>query len=173
MSTPSAKCPWSCRHPLPLHVSWSLHVSSVDDLVDVHGRSHSFSSIHTREILLAWHWVITRPLYSHGIVLLSLPLGVGLTGVELVHQSHAWQTPTQRGMPVSDMMRRSWLQCRMCDCLHWFTTLYEGMSVVIWCTTSWSLSCYLSLIFLFVLKASAFTKTRSPGFRSMTLIFQS
>ena len=26
---PSAKCTQSCRHPLPLHITWSLHLSSV------------------------------------------------------------------------------------------------------------------------------------------------
>ena len=70
---PSAKCTWSCRHPLPLHITWSLHLSSVDAPADVHGRSHSFLLIHFREVFLAWHWVIARPLSSHGIVSLSLP----------------------------------------------------------------------------------------------------
>ena len=112
----------------PLHITWSLHPSSVDALADVHGRSCNFPLIHPREVLLAWCWVIARPLSSHGIISLSLPLGVGLTGVGLVHLSHAWQTPTHKGMPVSDAMRRSQLQCRMCDCPCWFVTLYEGMS---------------------------------------------
>ena len=114
---PSAKCTWSCRHPLPLHITWSLHPSSVDALVDIHGRSHTFPLIHPREVFLAWWWVITQPLSSCGIISLSLPLGVGLTGVGLVHLSHAWWTPTHRGTPVSDAMRRSQLWCRMCDCL--------------------------------------------------------
>ena len=42
---PSAKCMKSCKHPLPLHITWSLHPSSVDTLVGVHRRSHSFPSI--------------------------------------------------------------------------------------------------------------------------------
>ena len=146
----------SCRHPLPLHITWSLHPSSVD----IHGRSHSFLLIHSREVLLAWHWVITRSLSSCGIVSLPLPLGVGLTGVGLVHWSYAWQTPTHKGMPGSDAMRRSQLWCRMHDCPHWFITLYKGKSVMTWCSTSWGPSFHLSLIFLFPLKASAFTKTR-------------
>ena len=70
---PSAKCMQCCRHPLPLHIIWSLHLSSVDALVDVHRRSHSFPLIHPREVFLAWCWVIIRPLSSHGIVSLSLP----------------------------------------------------------------------------------------------------
>ena len=137
---PSAKHAQSCRHPLPLHVTWSLHPSSVDALMDNHGRSHSFLLIHPREVFRAWCWVIARPLSSHGIVFLSFPLGVGLTGVGLVHLSHAWWTPTHKGMPISNTMRRSQLQCRMHDCPHWSITSYKGMSVMIWCTTSWSWS---------------------------------
>ena len=93
---PSAKCMWSCRHPLPLHVTWSLHPSSVDAVADIHGRSHTFPLIHPREVLLAWCWVITRPLSTYDLISLSLPLGVGLTGVGLVYLSHAWQTPCTR-----------------------------------------------------------------------------
>ena len=53
----------------------------------------------------------TIPSSSCGVVLLSLPLGVGLTGVGLVHLSCAWQTPTCKGTPASDAMRRSQLWC--------------------------------------------------------------
>ena len=77
---PSIKHTWSCRHPLPLHVTWSLHPSSAYASADIHGRSCSFPLIHPREVFLAWCWVITRPLSSHGVFSLSLPLGVGLTG---------------------------------------------------------------------------------------------
>ena len=79
---PSTKHMQSCRHPLPMHVTWSLHPSSMDTLVDIHGRSCSFPLIHPREVFLAWCWVIARTLSSR-VFLLSLPLGVGLTGVEL------------------------------------------------------------------------------------------
>ena len=127
----SAKCMQSCRHPLPQHITLSLHPSTVDAPVDINGRSHSFPLIHPREVILAWCWVITRPLSSCGVFLLSLPLGVGLTGVGLVHLFHAWWTPTHKGMPLSDITRRSQLWCKMCDCLHWSVTSYEGMSVMI------------------------------------------
>ena len=73
---------------------------------------HSFPFIHPREVFLAWHWVITRPLSSFGVVLLSLPLGLGLTGEGLVHPSHTWQTPPHKGMPAYDVTRRCQLQCR-------------------------------------------------------------
>ena len=76
----SAKCMWFCRHPLPLQITWSLHPSSVDAAADIHMRWCSLPLIHPREVLLAWCWVITRPLSSHGVVFLSLPPGVVLTG---------------------------------------------------------------------------------------------
>ena len=107
----------------------NLHPYSVDAPVDVHGRSHSFPFIHPRGVFLAWCWVITRPLSSCCIVLLSLPLGVGLTGVGLVHLSHTWHTPTHKGTPPSDAMRRNWLQCRTCEFPCWSFTLYVGTSV--------------------------------------------
>ena len=158
------------RHPCLLHITWNLHPSSVDAPVDIHRRSHSFPFIHPREVFLAWCWVITRPLPSCGIVLLSLPLGVGLTGMGLVHPSCNWQTPTHKGTPASDT-RRSWLWCRTHEFSCWSFTSYEGMSVTIWCTTSWGLSSHLSLIFLFPWKASALTRTRSPDFKPMAPIF--
>ena len=142
---------WSCqpycqwRHPCPLHIALNLHPSSMDTLVDIHGRSHSFLFIHPRKVFLAWCWVIARPLSSCDVVL-SLPPGVGLTWVGLVHLACAWQTPMHKGMPASDAMRRSWLRCRMLQCLCWSFTSYEG---TIWCTTSWDLSSHLSLISLF------------------------
>ena len=170
---PSAKCMWSCKDPCPLHITWSLPLSSVDAPADIHGRSHSFLLIHPREVFLAWCWVIIRPSSVHGIVSLSLSLGVGLTGVGLVHLSHTWWISMHQGMPASDAMRRSQLWCRMHDCLHWSITSYEGMSVTIWCTTFWGLTSYLSLIFLFPWKASALSRTRSASFKSTAPIFLS
>ena len=126
---PSTKCTRSCRHLLPLHITWSLHPSSVDSQADIHGRSHNFPLILPQEVLLAWYWMVARPLSTHGVISFSLPLGVGLTWVGLVHLSHAWQTPTHRGMPVSDTMRRRRLQCRMHDCPHWFI-IWKGTSIV-------------------------------------------
>ena len=86
---PFAKHMCSFRHLHPLHITWSLHPSSVDALVDVHGRSCNFPLIHHWEVLLAGCWVTAQPLLSCGIILSSLPLEVGLHGVELVHLSHA------------------------------------------------------------------------------------
>ena len=118
---------WRHLHPPPnacdpveIHFHYMLpevFLSSVDVVVDVHGRSHNFLLIHPREVLLALCWVIARPLSILGIFSQSLSSGVGLTGVWLVHQSCAWQTPTNKGMPVSDVMRNR-LQWRMCDCPH-------------------------------------------------------
>ena len=132
-----------------------------------------FLFMQPREVFLAWCWVITRPSSSRGIVLLLLPLGVGLTGVGLVHPSHTWWTPTCKGMPASGAMRRSPLWCRMHELPDWSFTSYEGTSVVIWHTTSWGLSFHQSLIFLFPWKASALTKMRSLGFNPMAPILQS
>ena len=174
---PSTKCTWASwpfcqgRHPCLLHIAWNLHPSSVATGWHPWG-SHSFPFIHPREVFLAWHWVIARPLSSCSIVLLSLPLGVGLTGVGLVHPSHAWQTPTHKETPASDAMR-SQLRCRMHEFPCWSLTSYEGMSVVIWCTTSWGLSSHLSFNFLFPWKASALTRTRLPGFKPTAPIFWS
>ena len=75
---PSAKCMCSFRCPHPLHITWSLHPSSVDAPVDVHGRSCNFPLIHPREVLLAKHWVTTQPLLSCGIIIPSLLLEGGL-----------------------------------------------------------------------------------------------
>ena len=174
---PSTNCMWACwpfckgRCPQPLHIAWNLHPSSVDALSDIHGRSHSLLFIHPREVFIAWHWVIARPSSSCGIVLMSLPLGVGLTGVGLEHPSHALQTPMHKGMPTSDAMRRNWLQCRMHEFPCWSITSYKGMSVVIWHTTSWGLSSHLSLIFLFPWKVSTLTRMRLPDFKPMAPIF--
>ena len=93
---PSAKCTQSCRLSYWLHITWSLHPSSVDAPADVHGRSCSFPFIHPREVFLAWCWVYIRPPSCHGVVSLSLPLGVGLTGggagtlVPYLADNHTW-----------------------------------------------------------------------------------
>ena len=156
----------SRRHPCPLHITWNLHPSSVDTPVDIHRRSCSFPFIHLREVFLAWCWVITRPLSPCDVVLLSLPLGVGLTGVGLVHPSCAWWTPTCKGTWASDTTVRSWLWCRMHEFPWSSFTSYEGTSVMIWNTTSWGLSSHLSRIFLFPWKVSALTGTRLLGFQT-------
>ena len=111
------------------HPQWMFQLTSTEEAIASHWS--------TPEVSPAWHWVVARPSSSCGVVLLSLPQGVGLTGVGLVHLSHTWQTPTHKGIPVSDAMGRSQLQCRMHECSGWSVTSYEGTSVMIWCTTSW------------------------------------
>ena len=111
--------PPNAYDPVDIHIHYMLPEVFTLPLWTPHRKSHNFPLIHPREVLLVWHWVVAWPLATHVIILLPLPLGVGLTGVGLVHQSHAWWTPTHKGMPVSDAMRRSWLWWRMCDCLHW------------------------------------------------------
>ena len=176
---PPTKCMWACwpfsqgTCSWPLHIAWNLHPSSVDTLADIHRRSHSFLFIHPREVFLTWCWVIARPSSSCGIVLLSLPPEVDLTGVELEYLSHAWWTPTHKKMPATDVMRRSQLWCRTCEFPCWSFTSYEWMSVTIWCTTLWGLSSHLSLIFLFPWKAYALTRMRFSGFKPMMPIFWS
>ena len=63
--------------------------SSVDALVDVHGRIHNFQLIHLREVLLTGHWVTALPIFSCGIISVSPIVEVGLYGVGLVHLSNA------------------------------------------------------------------------------------
>ena len=129
--------------PVDIHFHYMLPEvfthPQMDTLVDVHGRSHSFLLIHPREVLLAWHWVIARPLSSHGIVLLSLPLGSGLnwggTGISV---PCLVDTHTQGNTSFWCDEGGSQLWCRMHDCTHvGSVTSYKGMSTAIWCTTSW------------------------------------
>ena len=84
---PLAKCLHSFQCLQPHHITWGLHLSSVDAPVDVHGRNHNFPLIHPREVLLAGHWVTALPIFSCGIILVSPPVEVGLCGVGLVHLS--------------------------------------------------------------------------------------
>ena len=149
---PSAKhtCSFWCLQPH--HVTWGLHSSSVDALADIHGRSHNFPLIHPREVLLAGHWVTMLPIFFCVVTLVSPPVEVGLHGVGLVHLSHTWWMPIHKGMPTSDMMRRSQFWWTMHDIPHWFITSYEVTSVAIWCTTSHVSSSHLSLIFTLSLK---------------------
>ena len=179
MFIPSPNAPNPVGHSVnkDIHTHYTLpgifNPSSVDALVDVHGRSHSFPLIHPREVFLAWHWVMAIPSSSCGVVLLSLHLRIGMTEVGLVHLTHTWQTPKYKGMPASDATRMSWLQCRMHECPCWPFTSYKGTSVMIWCTTSWGLCSHLSLIFLFLWKASTLTRMKLPDFKPMVPIFWS
>ena len=63
---PLAKCMCSFQWLCLLHITCCLHLSSVDALADVHGRSCNFPLIHPREVLLARHWVSAWPLLSCG-----------------------------------------------------------------------------------------------------------
>ena len=111
-----------CPTFMPTSCSHNLHPSLVDALVDIHGRSCNFPLIHPREVLLAGHWVTTQPLFSCGVILPSLPLGVDSHGLGLVHLYHAWWTPTHKGTPTSYAVRRSWFWWRMCDHPCWSIT---------------------------------------------------
>ena len=86
---PSALHTCSFQGLQPHHVTYGLHPSSVDALVDIHGRSCNFPFIHPREALLVGPWATTLPLFSCGINFLSPPAEVVLCGVGLVHLSHA------------------------------------------------------------------------------------
>ena len=154
--------------PCLLHITWNIHLSSVHAPVDVPGRSLSFPFIHSRVLFLAWCWVITRPLSSCGVVSVTSPrsrLDWGGSGTSILYLV----TPAHMGTPASDAKRSSQLLCRMCECSCWSFTSYVRMSVTIWHTTSWGLSSHLSLIFFFPWKASALSRTRSPGFKPMAI----
>ena len=162
--------PW---HLQPCHSTCGLHPSSVDALVDVHGRSHNLPLIHPREVLLVGHWVATLPMFSCGIISVSPPVEVGLHGVGLVHLFHAWWMPIHKGTPTSDAMRRSWFWWRMCGSSALVHHFVRGDICCDLMHHSHVCSSLLSLIFLFPLEPSAFTSTRLPGFRFMVPIFLS
>ena len=156
--------------PCLVHTPWNIHLSSVDAPVDVHGRSLSFPFIEPRVLFLVWCWVITRPLSSCGVVSVTSPrsrLDWGGSGASIPYLV----TPAHMGTPTSDAKRSTQLLCRMCECACWSFTSYVRMSVTIWHTTSWGLSSHLSLIFPFPWKASALSRTRSPGVKPMAPIF--
>ena len=71
----------------PHHITCGPHPSSVDALVDVHGRSHNFFFFHPREALLVGHWVIALPLSSCDILFFPPLTEEVLHGVGLVHLS--------------------------------------------------------------------------------------
>ena len=160
---PLTKCACSfwCLHPL--HITWGLHPSSVDALVDVHSRSHNFPLIHPREVLVAGHWVTALPPLSCGIIIYSLLWkwaawdGAGTPypcmmdaftqgnanlwcdEKKLVSVEDAWPSVLVRHFIRGDVC---------CDLMHHLP-----------CTL------HLSLSFLLPFKASAFTKTITPDFR--------
>ena len=120
--TPSALCTCSFQGLQPHHITCGLHPSSVDSLVDIHGRSCNFLFIHSREALLVGHQVTTLPLFSCGIYFLPPLTEVVLCGVGLVHLSRVWWLPIHKGMPTSDVMRRSQFRWRPHDFPCWFAT---------------------------------------------------
>ena len=61
---PSALCTCSFWGLQPHHITCGLHPSSVDAMVDVHGRSCNFPFFHPREALLVGHQVTALPLSS-------------------------------------------------------------------------------------------------------------
>ena len=69
---PAALCMCSFQSLQPSHITCGLHPSSVDTLVDVHGRSCNFPFFHPREALLVGHQVTTLPLSSCGILFFHL-----------------------------------------------------------------------------------------------------
>ena len=110
----------------PHHLTWGLHPSLVDALVDVHGRSCNFPFFHPMEALLVGHQVTTLWLFYCDVLFLSPLAGVVLHGVELVYLSHARWLPIHKGMPISDAMRRSQFWWRTHDLLCWFVTFVRG-----------------------------------------------
>ena len=104
---PSTLSMCSIQSLQPNHFTCDLHQSSVDILVDVHGRSHNFPFSHPREALLVGHWVTTLPLSSCGILFSSPLTEVVFHGMGLVHLSHVWLLPIHQVTPISDAMRRS------------------------------------------------------------------
>ena len=166
---PSALHMCSFQGLQPNHFTCGLHPSSVDALVDIHDPSCNFPFLHSREALLVGHWVTALPSLYCGILFPSPPKEVVLHRV--VHLSHVLQFPIHKGMPTSDMMRRSQFQWRTHNCPCWFITLQQGTSATICHNTSQVSSSHLSLIFLFPFQVSAFTSTRLPGFKFMAPIF--
>ena len=119
---PSALCMCSFWGLQPNDFTCGLHPSSVDAPVDIHDSSCNFLFFHPREALLVGHHVMALPSLSCGILFSSPPKEVVLHGVGLVHLSHVWWLPIHKGMPTSDMMRRSWFWWRTHDCPCWFVT---------------------------------------------------
>ena len=101
----------------PNHITCGFHPSSVNAPLDVHGRNCNFPFFHPREALPVGHWVTALPLSPCGILFLSPLTKVVLHGVGLVHLSHIWWLPIHKGMPISDVTRRSQFQWRTHDCV--------------------------------------------------------
>ena len=143
-----------------IHLQWMLWLMSMGEGIAFHWSTPGKSS-----------WVDTGWSPDHHLlvgILTVTPSGSRFDWNKTSTSVPTWWT---KGKPCSEAIRRSQLWCRMCGCLCWSVTSYEGMSVMTWCTTSWGLSSHLSLIFLFPWRTSALTKTRSPSFNPMAPIF--
>ena len=75
-----------------------------------------------REALLVGCWVTVLPLFSCGVLFSSPLTEVVLHGAGLVHLSRVWWLPIHKGMPISDVWRRSWFWWRSHDHPCWFDT---------------------------------------------------
>ena len=120
---PSALCTCSFQGLQPNHFTCGLHPSSVEALVDVHSPSCNFPFFHPREAFLVGRQVTVLPSFSCGILLSSPPMEVVLHAVGLVHLSCVWWLPIHKGMPTSNVTRRSQFWWRTRDCPCWFITL--------------------------------------------------
>ena len=85
---PSALHTCSFQGMQPHHITYGLHLSSVDVPVDVHSRSHKFLFFHPREALLVGCWVTPLLFSSCGVLFFSPLTEVVLHGLGLVHLSH-------------------------------------------------------------------------------------
>ena len=153
--------------PLGTFHPWSC----MDVLANVHGRACIFLLIHPIGVLLAWCRVGARQSAHCGNSAILLPSGVGLSRMELVHLVAVVHTLVHCVMPLSiSGVMRSQLHWRIWDQPCSSFMRYEGTSFVTWCSTSYGLSSFWSLIFLFPWYESAFTETRLPGSTEMALV---
>ena len=164
----------SSRPPLPLNMTpkvftlllWMFWCIST-------GRSCDFLLIHPTGVCLGQHWVITRPLSTCGVISSSLPFGSWLnwggtgTSIPCLVDAHTQGNASlwcdeNNLVSVGD----AWLSMLVCH--------FVGGDVC--CDLTHHLmhvsSSHLSLIFLFPLEASGFTKTRLACFKSMVPIFR-
>ena len=83
--------------PLGTFHPWSY----MNVLANIPGRACSFPLIHPTGVLLAWYRADTRYSAHCGDSSISLPSGVSLPGVKLVHCAHEACMSAHSGMPLS------------------------------------------------------------------------